>query len=151
MVNAIPGGLCVAILIAVTNPICGYLGAGDMQASTISLYIYAIVAVITLFEACHPLNLYRAFIIETAICVFLVCVFCFGNFFELASLNAELIMYLVMAGLCCGPIIFVLKLTMEQLLNLFEMSHKRRQSKKLEELKAKIFDGAKRLGLKDKD
>lgn len=151
MTNAVPAGICVALMIFLTYSISSDIGASAYQRSTICLYIYAIVTVIVLFEACRPLNLYRILIIETALCIFAICLAGFPEFFELASLAPQHIMYLVTVGLCCIPLIALIRLIMSQILNLIELGHKRRQNKKLEDFKNKISEGVKKLGFKGKD
>ena len=151
MTNAVPAGICVALMIFLTYSISSDIGASSYQRSTICLYIYAIVTIIVLFEACRPLNLYRILIIETSLCIFTICLAGFPEFFELASLAPQHIMYLVTVGLCCIPLISLIRLIMSQILNLIELGHKRRQNRKLEDFKNKISEGVKKLGFKGKD
>lgn len=90
---AIPGGLLVITNVMAAEIFGWIFSIENREVATLAFLGLAIASLVELFKVCKPFNTIRIVMCSLIIGVFIVAVFCFGEFFEVGSLSIYSVLF----------------------------------------------------------
>ncbi len=112
--RAMPGGLTNVILVLLAGFFIKVFQLPAADLETLSVWVLATVGFVTLYHTCKPFTKLRYAVFAVSLAAMLVCLLFMPGFFELAALQTESVILLLLLILACPTLIFLFMLIFDR-------------------------------------